>query len=173
MEMRGELQARAPDGSVFDPPYSTINVGGLHGGVAHNVIPGLATVDWETRPVQPGDLDHVKSTMQAYCEDVLLPQMRGVWADADIVTDTIGETIGLMPMDENEARDLMMELTGANGTDVVSFGTEAGIFQSLGMDALVCGPGSIEQAHKPDEYLEISQLSACVNVLEQLGMRLS
>jgi acetylornithine deacetylase len=172
MALRGDLQTRAPMGSAFDPPYSTINVGGLHGGVAHNVIPGLARVDWETRPVQAGDLDHVKSTMQAFCDDVLLPEMRGVWPDAHIVTDTIGETIGLEPMTDNEARDLVTELTGANGTDVVSFGTEAGIFQSLGMAALVCGPGAIEQAHKPDEYIEISQLSACVTMLERLGSRL-
>ncbi|MGC1495986.1 MAG: acetylornithine deacetylase [Sulfitobacter sp.] len=173
MEMRGELQTRAPAHSAFHPPYSTINVGALHGGVAHNVIPGLASVDWETRPVQAGDLAHVKTTMQAYCDDVLLPQMRSVWADADIVTDTIGETVGLEVMAENAARDLVMELTGANGTDVVAFGTEAGIFQQLGMAALVCGPGSIAQAHKPDEYLEISQLSACVQMLERLSGRLS
>ncbi|MGJ8617896.1 MAG: acetylornithine deacetylase [Sulfitobacter sp.] len=173
MDLRAELQARAPAGCAFDPPYSTINVGGLHGGIAHNVIPGLATVDWETRPVQSGDLVHVKTTMQTFCDEVLLPQMRAVWPDADIVTDTIGETVGLVPMSENKARDLVMELTGANGTDVVSFGTEAGIFQGLGMDALVCGPGSIEQAHKPDEYIEISQLSACVKMLGRLSTRLS
>jgi len=173
MDMRAELMARAPVGSAFDPPYSTINVGGLHGGIAHNVIPGLATVDWETRPVQSGDLAHVKTTMQTYCDEVLLPQMRAVWADADIVLDTIGETVGLEPMPENKARDLVRELTGANGSDVVSFGTEAGIFQRLGMDALVCGPGSIEQAHKPDEYIEISQLSACVDMLGRLSKRLS
>ena len=173
MELRGDLQARAPVNSAFNPPYSTINVGALHGGIAHNVIPGLATVDWETRPVQMGDLAHVKTTMQNYCDDVLLPRMQSVWADANIVTDTIGETVGLEPMAENEARDLVMELTGANGTDVVSFGTEAGIFQSLGMAALVCGPGSIKQAHKPDEYIEISQLQACLNMLERLGTRLS
>ena len=172
MEMRAELQARGPAISAFTPPFSTINVGGLHGGVAHNVIPGLATVDWETRPVQTGDLDHVKTTMQGYCNDVLLPQMRAVWPDADIITETIGETVGLEPMADNAARDLVMELTGANGTDVVSFGTEAGIFQGLGMASLVCGPGSIDQAHKPDEYIEISQLSACVNMLERLAGRL-
>ncbi len=173
MDMRAELMARAPAGCAFDPPYSTINIGGLHGGIAHNVIPGLARVDWETRPVQSGDLTHVKTTMQAYCEDVLLPKMRAVWPDADIITQTIGDTVGLEPMAQNAARDLVMELTGANGTDVVSFGTEAGIFQGLGMDALVCGPGSIEQAHKPDEYIEISQMSACIDMLGRLAARLS
>jgi acetylornithine deacetylase len=75
-------------------------------------------------------------------------------------------------MAENAARDLVMSLTGANGTDVVSFGTEAGIFQQLGMAAVVCGPGSIEQAHKPDEYVAISELAACIDMLEGLAERL-
>ena len=172
MALSSELKTRAPVGSAFQPPYSTINVGALHGGVAHNVIPGLASVDWDMRPVQGSDHRHVTTTMEAYARDVLLPQMRAVWPDADITTQTIGETVGLEVMPENAARDLMMELTGANGTDVVSFGTEAGIFQQLGIAAVVCGPGSIEQAHKPDEYLEVDQLAACLDMLEGLSLGL-
>ncbi|SFE89194.1 acetylornithine deacetylase [Sulfitobacter brevis] len=172
MQLADELKTRAPAGSAFDPPHSTINVGALHGGVAHNVIPGLATVDWDMRPVQGKDFTHIKTTMHDFAHDVLLPQMRRVWPDADITTQTVGETGGLEVLPENAARDLMMELTGANGTDVVSFGTEAGIFQQLGIAAVVCGPGSIEQAHKPDEYLEIDQLSACLTMLEGLSRRL-
>ncbi len=172
LELREELKSRSPSDCRFDPPFSTINVGGLHGGVAHNVIPGKATVDWEMRPVQTSDADHVKSNLRAFCDDILLPQMQSVWPDASILTDVIGETVGLEPMDENAARDLVAELTGASETDVVSFGTEAGIFQNLGMSALVCGPGSIEQAHKPDEFLEVDQLAKCIRMLESLGERL-
>ncbi|OAN77053.1 acetylornithine deacetylase (ArgE) [Sulfitobacter sp. EhC04] len=172
MELNDELKARAPGGSAFDPPHSTINVGSLHGGVAHNVIPGFATVEWDMRPVQSADFHHINATMQDYAANILLPRMRAVWPDADIVTEVIGETIGLEVMAENAARDLVLELTGTNGTDVVSFGTEAGIFQQLGMAAIVCGPGSIEQAHKPDEYVETSQLAACITMLEELADRL-
>ncbi len=172
MQLNEELKARAPTGSAFDPPHSTINVGSLHGGVAHNVIPGLATVEWDMRPVQSTDYHHINTTMRDYAADILLPRMRAVWPDADIVTQVVGETVGLEVMADNAARDLVMELTGANGTDVVSFGTEAGIFQQLGMAAVVCGPGSIEQAHKPDEYLDISQLAACIDMLEGLAHRL-
>jgi acetylornithine deacetylase len=173
LELREALKARAPKGSAFDPPHTTISVGALHGGVAHNVIPGKTRLDWEMRPVQESDADHVKAELESFVSNVLLPQMRAVWPEASITTDTIGEVVGLTPMAENAARDLVMTLTGANGTDLVSFGTEAGIFQSLGMSALVCGPGSIEQAHKPDEYLEISQLAACVEMLQGLGAKLS
>jgi acetylornithine deacetylase len=74
-----------------------------------------------------------------------------------------------VPMDQNEARRIMAELTGANGADLVAFGTEAGIFQALGMDVVVCGPGSIAQAHKADEYLALDQLDQCLTVLQRLG----
>ena len=172
LELREQLTARAPHDSAFNPPQTTINIGALHGGVAHNVIPGKTRVDWEMRPVQNSDADFVKADLKSYVAEVLLPQMRAVWPEARIDTETIGEVVGLTPMADNAARDLVMALTGANGTDLVSFGTEAGIFQGLGMSALVCGPGSIEQAHKPDEFLEISQLAACVEMLQGLGAKL-
>ena len=98
--------------------------------------------------------------------------MRAVMPDADIVTETIGEVEGLVPADGNEARAIVMELTGANGADTVPFGTEAGIFQALGMSAVVCGPGSIEQAHKPDEYLALDQLAECLTMLQRLAGKL-
>jgi acetylornithine deacetylase len=69
--------------------------------------------------------------------------------------------------------DIVSALTGANGLDVVAFGTEAGLFQSLGMDCVVCGPGSIEQAHKPDEYVSRDQLSACLHMLQGLEKHLT
>ena len=98
--------------------------------------------------------------------------MRSVCPLANIVTEVIGEVDGLVPTDENEARSIVMELTGANGAGLVPFGTEAGIFQSLGMSVAICGPGSIEQAHKPDEYLSLDQLSQCLGLLERLGAKL-
>ena len=172
LELKEKLKARAPAKGRFDPPWTTINTGALVGGVAHNVIPGKARVDWEMRPVQAGDADFVKDDLLHYCTHTLLPAMRAVMPEADIVTEVIGEVDGLIPADENEARDIVAELTGANGADTVAFGTEAGIFQALGMSAVVCGPGSIEQAHKPDEYLALDQLEECLVMLERLGAKL-
>ncbi|WP_138469586.1 acetylornithine deacetylase [Poseidonocella sp. HB161398] len=169
LELRQALMDRAPAGSRFDPPWSTINVGGLHGGVAHNVIASRAVLEWETRPVVPEDLDFVKREIAAFAGDVLLPEMRRVATAADISTETIGEVVGLTPMAENAARDLVLKLTGGNGAGVVPFGTEAGLFQSLGMDAVICGPGSIEQAHKADEYVSLEQLGLCLGLLARLG----
>ncbi len=83
LELKAELQARAPAGIRFDPPWTTINTGALAGGVAHNVIPpGKAQVDWEMRPVQKADADHVKETLHRFCADTLIPAMQAIHPDA-------------------------------------------------------------------------------------------
>ncbi len=173
LELQEALKARAPARSRFDPPWTTINTGAITGGHAHNIIPGRARVDWEMRPMQAGDAEFVKSDLARYCAETLLPAMRAVSPDADIFTETIGEVDGLLPADENEAKSILMELTGATGAELVPFGTEAGIFQALGMSAVICGPGSIAQAHKPDEYLSLAQIAECLSMLDGLGARLA
>jgi acetylornithine deacetylase len=170
--LKDQLRAMAPAGGRFDPPWTTVNVGALTGGVAHNVIAPTAQVDWEMRPVQPGDAEFVKDSLRRYCEQTLLPQMRAVHPEAAIDLEVIGEVAGLIPTDQNEARRIVAELTGANGADLVAFGTEAGIFQALGTDVVVCGPGSIEQAHKADEFIALDQLAQCLGMLERLAERL-
>ncbi|KUJ81317.1 acetylornithine deacetylase [Ruegeria profundi] len=172
LELKMDLQQRAPANSRFEPPWTTINTGALVGGVAHNVIPGKARVEWEMRPVQKSDADYVKDELHKFCANTLIPAMQAVHPDAAIETEVIGEVDGLEPMDDNKARDLVMELTGANGTDVAPFGTEAGIFQDLGMSVVVCGPGSIEQAHKPDEYVSEDQMAQCLDMLGRLSAKL-
>ncbi|HBS49724.1 MAG TPA: acetylornithine deacetylase [Rhodobacteraceae bacterium] len=168
LELRSALMLRAPRGSRFDPPWTTINVGRMAGGHAHNVIAGKAEVEWEMRPVRDDDRDFVRRALDAYVESELLPAMRAVCPQADISTEVIGEVAGLEPMEENAIRDLVAGLLGANGADVVPFGTEAGLFQQMGMSVVVCGPGSIDQAHKPDEFVSLDQLSACLDMLERL-----
>lgn len=173
LDLRDELKLMAPNDSRFEPPWTTLNVGALNGGQVHNVIAPKATVDWEMRPVQRSDADFVKGVLKTYCDEVILPTMRSVYPDASIVTEVIGEVEGLMPTDKNEALKIVSQLTGRNRADVVSFGTEAGLFQSLGMDVIVCGPGSIKQAHKADEFLAVDQLAQCLTMLQGLGSKLS
>ncbi|MBB4122887.1 acetylornithine deacetylase [Martelella radicis] len=171
LELRDGLIARAPVGSRYEPPYATLNVGGLEGGMSHNVIAPRAVLKWETRPVVAEDLGYVKQEIAEYCRTKLLPEMRRHTPEAGIETEVIGEAAALFPKDANSARDLAFALTGENRADVVPFGTEAGFFQEIGMDVVVCGPGSIDQAHKPDEFISAEQLSQCLAMLDRLAER--
>ena len=172
LALREDLIARTPANSRFNPPWTTLNVGRISGGTAHNIIAGKAELDWEMRPVQESDARFVKKEMSDYVGRLLQPAMQAVDPEARIDLQVVGEIVGLHPADTNAARDLVMALTGANGADVVPFGTEAGLFQELGMDVVVCGPGSIEQAHKPDEFVSRGQLSSCLSLLERLGQQM-
>ena len=172
LEQGEALKARAPRGSRFDPPHTTVNIGALHGGTAHNVIPEHAVLDWEMRPVVWDDADFVTDRMTRYVQGTLLPQMRAVCADAAVETQTIGQVVGLEPMEQNAVRDLVAALTGCNTAETVPFNTEAGLFQQLGLSVVVCGPGHIAHAHKPDEYLERAQLAQCVTMLDGLFRQL-
>jgi len=171
VDLRDRLTARAPRPAAFDPPHTTINVGALSGGAGHNVIADHARVDWEMRPVRPEDAAYVHDDLRRFCADVLLPAMRAIHPGAAIDTEVVGEVTGLTPATASAARDLMVALTGRNDVGTVPFGTEAGLFQALGLSAVVCGPGSIAQAHTADEFIDIAQLEQCRGWLERLADR--
>jgi len=166
--LKKELKKRVPKNSVFTPPYSTIQIGGIKGGLARNVIADQCTVDWEMRPVIPEDGKFVNENIEAYAKNVLLPEMRKVYPKANIIKEIIGEIIGFTKEEKSDAVNLVCNLTGDNSRDVVSFGTEAGLFQELGISTVVCGPGSIEQAHTIDEYVSFDQLKLCLKMLIEL-----
>ena len=168
MKLREELKKREPKNSLFTPPYSTLQIGGIRGGLARNVIADQCTVDWEMRPVIPEDGKFVNKNIEAYVKDILLPEMKKVYPEANIKKEIIGEIIGFTKEEKSDAVNLVCNLTGDNSRDVVSFGTEAGLFQELGISAVVCGPGSIEQAHKIDEYVSFDQLKLCLKMLIDL-----
>lgn len=169
--LREEMKTHTPTESTFVPPYTTINIGVLAGGVAHNVIPGAARIEWEMRPVHPEDATFVKAELAALRES-LLAEMRTIFPDAEIETETIAEVVGLTPDPDSAATRLAMDLTGANRAGLVPFGTEAGLFQAIGIPSVICGPGDIAQAHKPDEFLSLEQLDACLTLLRKLAERL-
>ena len=174
-ELEDELKKRAPSDSPFDPPWTTIQAGKIEGGVAHNVIAGKCSIDWEMRPVNSEDKDFVKKNLSTYCDNNLLPEMQSKFSKAKIETNIVGEIPRLMPKKDNQARVIMQELLQSNSTGVISFGTEAGIFQEMEMDVVVCGPGSIDQAHKANEFISLSELEKCLmnllNLLNQWSKR--
>lgn len=171
MALEPVLRGRAPAGSPFDPPWSTINIGRIAAGSARNVIAGQAEIEWEMRPVTPRDMVEVLAEMDR-CAVELMGEMQQVDPTASILREVIGEVAGLMPEEGNRMAEIACALTGANGTEVVSFGTEAGLFQSLGTQCVVCGPGSIEQAHRADEYVSTAQLAECLGLLAGLQRHL-
>jgi len=172
-ELRQVLKKREPKNSVFTPPYSTLQIGRIKGGLARNVIADQCVVDWELRPVVPEDGKFVNESIETYVKDVLLPEMKKVYPKANIKKEIIGEIVGFTKEEKSDAVNLVCNLTGDNSRDVVSFGTEAGLFQELGISTVVCGPGSIEQAHTIDEYVSFDQLKLCLKMLIDLKEQLT
>ena len=166
LDLRKELIKRAPKDCIFDPPYSTLSVGGIFGGIAHNVIADKCKVEWETRPVVKEDGIFVTQQIDRFVKEELLPQMKKVFPNSNIRKEVIGEVIGFNRIKESEACEFVSSITGDNSREVVSFGTEAGLFQEIGISTVVCGPGSIEQAHKINEFIELNELKKCLSFLE-------
>ena len=166
LEIRKELIKRAPKDCIFDPPHSTLSIGGISGGIAHNVIADKCKVEWETRPVNKSDADFVTNEIDKFVNEELLPNMKKIFPDSFIKKEIIGEVIGFEKLDESEACEFVTSITGDNSREVVSFGTEAGLFQEIGISTVVCGPGSIEQAHKIDEFIELNEIKKCLKFLD-------
>ena len=166
IELREELKKRVPKDSIFDPPFSTLQVGGIFGGIAHNVIADKCHINWETRPVIREDGVYLNKEIDKYANEVLLPEMKKIFPKSNIKKEIIGEVIGFDRVEKSEACELVSSLTGDNSREVVSFGTEAGLFQEIGISTVVCGPGSIEQAHKVDEFIELNELKKCLKFLD-------
>jgi len=166
IELREKLKERSPKDSIFDPPHSTLSIGGIFGGIAHNVIADKCHINWETRPVVKEDGVFLNLEIDKYANEVLLPDMKKVYPKATISKKIIGEVIGFDRDEASKACELVSSLTGDNSREVVSFGTEAGLFQEIGISTVVCGPGSIEQAHKIDEFIKLDELKKCLSLLD-------
>jgi len=169
MELRDELKRKKHKKNIFSPPYSTLQIGKINGGIGTNVIADKCTLDWESRPITKEDGEFVNKNIDSYAEKTLLPEMKKIYPKANIKKITIGEVVGFDEKEGSEAVNLVCNLTGDNSKEVVSFGTEAGLFQELGISTVVCGPGSVEQAHTVDEYIAFDQLKLCLKML--IGLR--
>jgi acetylornithine deacetylase len=152
----------------FDPPYTTISVGVIEGGTALNIIPKSCRFVWEHRSLPDLDENEIPARLEAFASEHVLPRMREKWEGASIVTEPRAHVPGLRPEPGSEAETLVKALAESNRTHAVSFGTEAGLFQADDMAAVVCGPGDIAQAHKPDEYIEIAQIERCLTFMRKL-----
>jgi acetylornithine deacetylase len=169
--IREELIAKGDPTQRFDPPYSTVHVGVIEGGTAKNIIPRRCAFQWETRLLPTADPEHVPHRFETFARS-LEPAMKAIAPEAGISTETVNHVPGLAPERESPAEHLALHLANANSTHAVSYCTEAGLFQQIGIPAVICGPGSIEQAHKPDEYIDISELRKCEAFMGKLSQQL-
>jgi acetylornithine deacetylase len=172
----GRLARRKRDAGPFDhgfmPPYTTIQTGTIQGGTALNIVPRDCRFDFEIRYL-PGD------DPEALCDELrrraaaLLPEMRRISAATSIAFDEFNDLPALSAAADSEVVQLALALTGANALGKVSFGTEGGLYQQAGIPTVICGPGSIEQAHRPNEFIAIEQVRQCEDFLRRLMVRLA
>lgn len=168
-----ELAAAGDPSGRFIPAASTISVGTIHGGTARNILAKECAFHWEFRGLPNVALDSALKRLEAYADSRVLPKLTRHAPHARIETLTEVEVPGLAPAPGSAAETLAFKLAHTNRTIAVSFATEAGRFQGAGVPTIVCGPGGIEQAHQPDEYLEESQVAACVAFMRGLARELS
>ncbi|MCC7271366.1 MAG: M20/M25/M40 family metallo-hydrolase, partial [Alphaproteobacteria bacterium] len=136
------------------------NVGTISGGTAGNIIPRQCRFGWNFRGVPTDDPAAIKARFDRFVEGEILPRMRREFAEAKVETQAINVLPALAPEERSPAEEMAKSLTGANATTVVSFGTEAGHYQRAGLPSVVCGPGSIMQAHQPNEFITRAQMRA-------------
>jgi acetylornithine deacetylase len=168
--IREDLIAMGDTTGQFNPPYSTIHIGVISGGTANNIIPKTCSFNWETRLLPGFEADYVPNRVRAVAKS-LEPAMKAIAPTAGIIVEQANSVPGLAAEKDSAAEQLALHCSHTNSTHTVSYCTEAGLFQQAGIPAVVCGPGSIEQAHKPDEFIAISELRKCETFLKRLAER--
>lgn len=167
-DMAEGFEREEPRYEGFDVPFSTASVGQFHGGIADNVVPRDAEFRYEFRDLPTADARAMQAKVVDYARS-LEPVMQAVAPEAGFRFETICEIPSFLGSAEDDVTRLAMRLAGEPRTTQVAFGTEAGLFKNAGIRTVVCGPGSITQAHQPDEYVTLEQLARCQAFMEGLA----
>ena len=169
--MGRRLAADGPFDGDYDVAHSTVHTGVIHGGTALNIVPKDCHFDFEFRYLTGVDPDALFAELKGFAERELLPAMRKIAADTGFRWEDLSSFPGLDMPEESDLVVLAKSLAGANAVQKVAFGTEAGLFQQAGMPTIICGPGSIDQAHKPNEFVSLEQVALCEAFLGRLLKR--
>jgi acetylornithine deacetylase len=167
-----QLREAGVQDALFEPPYSTLHTGRLVGGTAVNVIPDRAEIDFEMRHLPNDDPTSLLAEIRSFTDKELVAEMQVLQPESRIDWTELTSYPGLA--DQPAARwlaEMVCDLTGDRTLRTLSFGSEGGLFQAIGIPTVVCGPGSIEQGHKADEYVTLKQLSHCLHFVQTLGDR--
>jgi acetylornithine deacetylase len=167
-DMAEGFERNEPRFAGFDVPFSTASVGQFHGGIADNVVPRDAEFRYEFRDLPTANAAQMQAEVVAYARS-LEPAMKKVAPAAGFSFETICEIPSFLGSKDAAVTRLAQELTGEKGTTLVAFGTEAGLFKNAGIPTVVCGPGSIQQAHQPDEFVSLEQLARCEAFMQGLA----
>ena len=167
-DMAEGFERNEPRFAGFDVPFSTASVGQFHGGIADNVVPRDAEFRYEFRDLPTANAAQMQAEVVAYAQ-ALEPAMKTVAPAAGFSFETICEIPSFLGSKDDAVTRLAQELTGEKGTTLVAFGTEAGLFKNAGIPTVVCGPGSIQQAHQPDEFVSLEQLARCEAFMQGLA----
>ncbi|MEM1190927.1 MAG: acetylornithine deacetylase [Pseudomonadota bacterium] len=164
-----QKRAEAAD-SGCEPPWTTVQVGTINGGTAVNILPSHCEFLWEYRGLPHDDPESIITAMQAFIASEVVPDLREFAPDASVQTTPIARVPPLMPDPEAKAERWVRELRGVRegGSGEVSFATEAGSFQRAGISSVVCGPGSIDQAHQPNEFIDPAELTRCEAMIDDV-----
>ncbi|RST54286.1 acetylornithine deacetylase [Variovorax sp. MHTC-1] len=167
-DMAEGFERDEPRYAGFDVPFSTASVGQFHGGIADNVVPRDAEFRYEFRDLPTADAQQMQKELRGYASRIEAG-MKKIAPDAGFSFETICEIPSFLTTADDPVTRLAQRLAGEARTTLVAFGTEAGIFKSAGIPTVVCGPGSISQAHQPDEYVTLEQLARCEQFLQGLA----
>jgi len=152
----------------FDPPFSTLQVGTIQGGAALNIVPQDCQFDFELRTLPDADAGAVLESIAAFARDQLLPAMQAQAPESDVTFQPLGAYPGLLTDPQGDFARWLAQWSGSDRFATVAFGTEGGLFDEIGMATLVCGPGSMAQGHKADEFVAADQLERCMQMLGNL-----
>lgn len=164
-----DLREKGDATGRFKPPYTTVNVGPIQGGVQLNIVPRSCTFQWEFRALPDEDADALFGRFETFAEEEVLPKMRAVSPEANIETVKRVRVPGLKATEGSPGETLVLHLARANRSEAVSYGTEAGLFQLADLPTVICGPGSIDQAHKPNEFVSLAQVEECDRFMHRLA----
>lgn len=154
--------------SLFTPPHTTLNIGMAHGGTASNIIPDRFSFIGDIRAIPQDDPERLQAEFETWVRQELLPSVRRNALEAAVAIDVICDIPPFHPQIDSAAEKLVRRLTGDTEKRVVAFGSEAGILQKAGVSSVLIGPGSMEQGHTADEYVDVAQLEACRQFLHRL-----
>ncbi|MTI04570.1 acetylornithine deacetylase [Roseibium denhamense] len=166
-------RSNADPDSLFEPPYTTLHCGTITGGQAANITAQTCEFMTDIRMLPGESANGWVDAYRAFASQSVLPDMRAIAPDCDIVIDVLASVPGLREETDGAAEVTARQITGDNGQHVVVYATEGGIFQEHGLSTVVCGPGSIDQAHQPDEYIDLRELDRCAEFLDRLCEKLS